>query len=142
MTKHIEHRIFYSHSPKAVWEYLTKAELIAQWLMPNDFLPVIGHEFRFTTKPMPQFDLDGIFYCKVLEIVPFKKLVYTWTSGPGNGTFTVDSVVEWELIAKDNGTELLLKHSGRMENADVYTAMHKGWLGNMNKMDNLLNTAA
>src|SRR5579871_6973181 len=116
MTRTIKHSFFYSHSPETVWEYLTKTELIAQWLMPNDFLPVVGYEFRFTIKPIPEFEFDGIIYCKVLEIVPLKKLVYTWKGGPGDGTTNLDSVVTWTLVEKNNGTELLLEHTGIMEN--------------------------
>ena len=94
MAKIIKHELFFPKPPEVVWEYLTQPELIALWLMPNDFLPVLGHEFQFTTKPMPDLDLDGIFYCKVLEIIPFKKLSYSWKFGPGNGVLH-DSVVNW-----------------------------------------------
>jgi len=38
MAKSIQHNYFFSHTPEVVWEYLIKAELIAQWLMENDFL--------------------------------------------------------------------------------------------------------
>ena len=67
MTKTITHELFFPNPPSVVWDYLTKAELISQWLMENDFLPVIGHEFQFRMHPVPQIDFDGIVYCKVLE---------------------------------------------------------------------------
>src|SRR5580692_9476006 len=139
MERSIKHTIFYYHSPETVWEYLTKAELMSQWLMPNDFEPILGHDFQFKIKPMPQFDFDGIVYCKVLEIAPFKKLSYTWKAGPGDGKINLDSIVTWTLIAKDNGTELLLDHSGMMENADIYSAMNIGWQQNMNKIAERIN---
>lgn len=141
MERSIKHTIFYSHSPETVWEYLTKAELMSQWLMPNDFEPTLGYDFQFRIKPMPQFDFDGIVYCKVLEIAPFKKLSYTWKAGPGDGKINLDSIVTWTLIAKDNGTELLLDHSGIMENADIYSAMNIGWQQNMNKIAERINAA-
>ena len=141
MERSIKHTIFYSHSPETVWEYLTKAELMSQWLMPNDFEPILGYDFQFKIKPMPQFDFDGIVYCKVLEIAPFKKLSYTWKAGPGDGKINLDSIVTWTLIAKDNGTELLLDHSGMMENADIYSAMNIGWQQNMNKIAERINAA-
>lgn len=40
------------HAPEMVWKILTTAALIARWLMPNDFEPVIGHKFTFQTTPM------------------------------------------------------------------------------------------
>jgi uncharacterized protein YndB with AHSA1/START domain len=141
MSKTINHTLFYAHPPEIVWEYLTKPELIEQWLMKNDFQPVVGHEFRFHTRPLPQFDFDGIVYCKVLEVVPQKKLVYSWKGGPAPGRITMDSVVKWTLLAKNNGTELLLEHSGIIENVGIYEAMNEGWLKNIKRIDELINTA-
>ena len=69
MTKSIHHQFFFQHSPEVVWEYLTKAELIAQWLMENDFQPLIGYDFQFRSRPLPDLNFDGIIYCKVVEVV-------------------------------------------------------------------------
>ena len=139
MNRIIKHNFYYSHTPEVIWEYLTDSELISQWLMPNDFKPIVGHDFTFRTKPIPQFEFDGIIYCKVLEIIPYKKLSYTWKGGPGNGKINLDSVVEWKLSPKDDGTEVLLEHSGLMENVNIYNGMTKGWLDNMNKIVALIN---
>ena len=142
MTKSISHKLFFPHSAEVVWEYLTTAELMAQWLMPNDFEPILGCDFQFRTKPMPAMEFDGIVYCKVLEIVPFKKLSYSWKGGPAEGKITLDSVVVWRLTPKDNGTELSLEHSGFTElvNLTMYTAMNEGWLKNMHKIAERINT--
>jgi len=80
-------------------------------------------------------------YCKVLEIVPFKKLSYSWKLGPGDGTINVDSVVRWELQPKDNGTELLLHHGDFtvLKQVGIFDAMNAGWLQNMHKILNRLN---
>jgi uncharacterized protein YndB with AHSA1/START domain len=141
MTKNIQHQLFFPHPPEVVWEYLTNAELMQLWLMKNDFLPVVGHDFQFRTNPMPAFEFDGIAYCKVLEIVPFKKISYSWKGGPGEGKITLDSVVEWKLEAKDNGTELFLDHSGFTElvNLSMFDAMNNGWLRNMHKIAERIN---
>jgi len=80
MAKIIKHQFFYPHPTETVWEYLTNPELMAQWLMKNDFQPIVGHDFQLRTGPILSLDFDGIFYCKVLEIVPFKKLSYSWKS--------------------------------------------------------------
>ena len=140
MTESIHHKFFFPHPPGVVWEYLTSAELISQWLMENDFVPIIGHDFQFRTAPMPGFNFDGIVYCKVLEIVPFQKLSYSWKGGPGNGRITLDSIVEWTLQANQNGTELTLVHSGFKE-ADftMYSIMNDGWVNNVQKIIKHLN---
>ena len=135
MTKSIKHSIHYSHKPEMVWEYLTKADLIAQWLMQNDFKPVVGHEFQFRHSPMPAYGFDGFVYCKVLEIVPFKKISYSWKGGPGKGEITLDSIVTITLTEKDNGTELTLQHDGFTSvNESVFAIMDNGWLQNIKKI--------
>jgi uncharacterized protein YndB with AHSA1/START domain len=139
MNRTIKHNLFYSHTPEIVWEYLTNSALISQWLMPNDFQPIVGHDFTFRTKPIPLFEFDGIVYCKVLEIIPYKTLSYSWKGGPGNGKINLDSIVVWKLSPKDGGTEVLLEHSGLMEHVNIYNAMTKGWLDNMHKIVTLIN---
>ncbi|MEP6677335.1 MAG: SRPBCC domain-containing protein [Ferruginibacter sp.] len=142
MTKSVQHTFYYQHPPKDVWEYLTDSELMSQWLMPNDFEPILGYDFQFKIPPIPKLDFDGIIYCKVLLIVPYKKLSYSWKSGPGQGKISVDSVVDWTLTPKDNGTELKLVHSGfrEIEDFGMFTIVDDGWLKNIKKIDNLLNT--
>ena len=143
MQKSINHQLFFSQPPQQVWEYLTKPELIELWLMKTDLRPVVGHQFTFTTRPMPNYDFDGNIYCTILEVVPFQKLSYSWKGGPGNGVITLDSVVVWTLNARDNGTELQLEHSGfkEIENMIMYSLMNEGWLKNMHKIGTLLNEA-
>jgi uncharacterized protein YndB with AHSA1/START domain len=143
MTKSIKQQFFFPHPPETVWEYLTKPERMAQWLMKNDFQPIVGHDFQFRTNPIPSLDFDGIFYCKVLEVVPCKKLSYSWKSGPGEGKITLDSVVVWKLQPTDKGTELFLEHSGfaKDENLNFYNGLTDGWLKNLQKIADLLNAA-
>jgi len=143
MAASIKHQLFFQHPPEAVWEYLTNAELMELWLMKNDFQPIVGLDFQFRTKPIPGLDFDGIFYCKVLEIIPFKKLSYSWKSGPGDGEITLDSVVVWKLQPTDKGTEILLEHSGfaKKENLNFYNGLNQGWLEKFDKIANLLNAA-
>jgi uncharacterized protein YndB with AHSA1/START domain len=57
---------------------LTKRELIAEWLMKNDFQPVVGHTFTFRSTPMPQW--NGVTDCKVLVVEPNRTLSYNWNS--------------------------------------------------------------
>jgi uncharacterized protein YndB with AHSA1/START domain len=143
MTTNINHQIFFPHPPEAVWEYLTNAELMELWLMKNDFQPITGHDFQFRTNPVPSLDFDGIVYCKVLEIVPFKKLSYSWRLGPGDGTINIDSVVVWKLQPKDKGTELFLEHGNFaiMKNLAIFNSMNEGWLKNIHKIADRLKAA-
>ena len=143
MAKSIRTQYFFPHPPEVVWEYLTNAELMGLWLMKNDFLPIVGHEFQFRTKPITSLNYDGIFHCKVLEIVPFKKLSYSWKGGPGEGRITLDTVVVWKLEPNDKGTELFLEHSGfsETENLAIHAGMTDGWIKNIGKIADLINAA-
>jgi uncharacterized protein YndB with AHSA1/START domain len=129
MNKTIKHSFHFQHSPEIVWDYLTKPELLEQWLMKNDIKPIVGHKFQFVSNPAPAIQFDGMAYCEIVEIQPFVRLSYTWESGPGNGKIILDSIVVWTLTPKDGGTELLLEHSGFKGGEDdlYFTAMHSGW---------------
>jgi len=141
MAKIIKHQYFFAHPVAMIWEYLTNSELMAQWLMKNDFQPVIGHEFQFRAGPVPSMDFDGIFYCKVLAIDPLKSLSYSWNCGPGDGKITLESVVTWRLEAKDNGTEVFLDHRGfsKKANLGLYHGLMHGWVEKFPKIEKLLN---
>jgi uncharacterized protein YndB with AHSA1/START domain len=82
----------YPHAIERVWAALTSTEALAAWLMPNDFEPAIGREFTFTTKRAPGF--DGIVRCRVVEMTPPIRMVWTWTGGniDTTVTFTLDPV--------------------------------------------------
>jgi uncharacterized protein YndB with AHSA1/START domain len=141
MSRSIKLQFFFPHPAETVWEYLTRPELMELWLMKNDFQPIVGFDFQFRTNPIPSLDFDGICHCKVLEIVPFKKLSYSWKGGPGEGRFTLDTVVVWKLEQKEKGTELFLEHSGfdKPENLNFYHGMTDGWQKNIQKIANHLN---
>lgn len=140
MAKSINHQFFFPHPPKTVWEYLTKPELMEQWLMKNDFQPIVGLDFQFRTTPIPSLDFDGIFYCKVIEVTPYKRLSYSWKSGPGKGEITLDSVVVWTLQPKEDGTQVFLEHSGfaKKENLNFYNGLNHGWIEKLEKIAQLL----
>ena len=143
MALSIKHQFFFPHAPNTVWAYLTNAELLELWLMKNTFQPIMGHEFTFTTKPKPDLHFDGIFYCKVLEMVPFKTLTYTWKGGPGDGTITLDTIVYWTLVEEANGTRLLLEHTGfdEAKNLVLHAGMTDGWVKHVQKITDHLNAS-
>jgi uncharacterized protein YndB with AHSA1/START domain len=132
MRKEIKHSWVFHRPPEEVWEYLTKPELIAQWLMETDFLPLQGHPFRFTT------DSGKIIYCRVMEVNPFVRLSYSWQAHSTLENKTFDSQVMWTLVPLENGTELQLVHDGFTALED-YTGHSDGWLGLGNKLVGLLN---
>ena len=49
-----------------VWTYFTEREKIAAWLMPNTFVPNVGHEF--TMLCANDDGSEGVVHSKILEI--------------------------------------------------------------------------
>lgn len=113
------------HAIDTVWKALTTAELIGQWLMPNDFRGDVGHRFTFRAKPIG--DWNGIVDCEVLDIEPRRRLVYSWRGGSNDGA--LDTIVTWTLRPTDAGTHLRMVHSGfRLpQNEMAFKIMSPGW---------------
>ncbi len=139
MAKIIKYDLFFPNPQAEVWEYITNAELIAQWLMPSNFQPIVGHEFQLKAPAMPEMDFDGIFHCKVLEVTPTTQLSYSWNFGPGDGTVN-RSVVIWTLTEKDNGTELSFVHRGFEGETfmAMFDSMSEGWPKHISEILTLL----
>jgi uncharacterized protein YndB with AHSA1/START domain len=89
-----------------VWKALTEAEDMRRWYFElKEFKPEVGFEFEFTVEH------EGVKYChlcKITEVIPQKKLAYTWRYRGHEG----DSLVTFELFADGNKTRLKLIHEG------------------------------
>ena len=115
-----------------IWRTLTTSASIAKWLMPNDFIPAVGHRFNFRTKPMG--DWDGVVQCEVLTCDPPNLLRYSWKGGadsnPAYGS-RLDTIVTWTLTPVAGGTHLRMVHDGFVlpGNQFAYEAMSPGWGG-------------
>src|ERR1700735_40283 len=52
------------HPPEKIWRALTQSSLVEEWLMKNDFQPVVGHRFNFRSTPVPGWngviDAEGL----------------------------------------------------------------------------------
>ena len=114
------------HSPTVVWTLLTTSDLIARWLMPNDFEAVVGRRFSFRRAPMGAW--NGVVDCEVLEVEPERRLVYSWKGGFGTPR-ELDTVVTWTLTPIEAGTSLRMVHAGfRLpRNTVAHEAMSPGW---------------
>jgi len=133
MQKEIKQTWFFDQSPREVWDYFTKSELIEQWLGENDFQPVVGHKFQFTSP------YGNHSYCEVLEVKPVTKLSYSWQKRSAKDKKPFHSTIEWTFIPKDNGTEVRLLHGGFTAIEDV-VAHESGWNICSKQLAELLNT--
>jgi uncharacterized protein YndB with AHSA1/START domain len=117
------------HPPEKVWRVLTQSEFLAQWLMPNDFQLIAGQRFEFRTQPMG--DWDGVVQCQVLEILPLRRLRYSWIGGSDNNReygSKLNSTVTWTLTPVAEGTRVRMEHDGFGPHNDfAFKAMSPGW---------------
>lgn len=118
--------------PETVWRALTTGALIARWLgmEPRGFVAVPGTRFTYRTRPAGAW--DGTIRCEVLEAVPNRRLVYSWTGGDAANTgygAPLDTRVSFTLTRLPEGTRLRLVHSGfRLpRNASAFETMGRGW---------------
>ena len=118
------------YPPEKIWRALTEGSLIKEWLMDNDFQPVVGHTFKFRSTPVPNW--NGIIDSEVLVIEPNKKLSYSW------GTLGVGTVVEWTLAPTEGGTLLRMEQSGFGPDQEAnYKGAKWGWtkfIGNLERV--------
>jgi len=98
------------HPPEKVWRALTQSELLADWMMPNDFQPVVGHRFQLTAQPVANW--DGVVKGEVLEVSPHTRLSYRWGVGGADAASGLSTVVTLTLTPTEAGTHLRMEQSG------------------------------
>jgi uncharacterized protein YndB with AHSA1/START domain len=103
------------HPPEKIWRALTQPHLLEEWLMKNDFVPVVDHRFDFRGD-------WGSVQCQVMTVEPNKTLSYTW------GAYGLGSVVTWTLTPTSTGTHLRMEQSGfRPDQQQAYEGAKQGW---------------
>lgn len=114
------------HRPEKVWRALTQGPLIAEWLMANDFLPVVGHKFNFRAAPMPRW--NGVTDCEVLVVVPNQRLSYTWNASGEEAVNGLKTVVTWTLTPTKDGVLVRMEQSGfRPQDESFHQGASYGW---------------
>ncbi len=117
------------HPPERIWRALTQPHLIAEWLMKNDFRPVVGHRFELRAD-------WGAVDCQVVTVEPNKTLSYTWAA------YGLDSVVTWTLTPSSTGTHLRMEQSGfRPDQQQAYQGAKAGWPQFFAALEQLLTRA-
>ncbi len=89
-----------------VWRALTETELMKKWYFDiTGFEPKVGCKFHFEGG---QKDKRYVHRCEVLEVIPQKKLKYSWTYEGYEGL----SFVTFELSSLGEKTKVTLTHEG------------------------------
>lgn len=125
----------YAFSMEQVWEALTSPAALAEWLMPGDFRPVVGHCLQFHCHPGPDF--DGVVDVEILAADPPRLLSYSWKTSNMNQPTTVTFFLS---PPPEGGTLLRLEHKGFEGNSGkVMHPIFKGGWGH--KLAHLLEPA-
>jgi uncharacterized protein YndB with AHSA1/START domain len=120
-----------SFPPEKIWRALTQPHLLEEWLMKNDFKPVVGHQFRLRMDPQPNW--DGVIDCQVLIVEPNKTLSYTW------GALGLETAVTFTLTPTSTGTHLHMEQTGfRRDQPQNYQGAKYGWQKFLGQLEQLL----
>ena len=90
-----------------VWKAITDKDQMKQWYFDlAEFKPEVGFEFQFWggKDEVKKY----LHLCKIIEVIPEKKLSHTWRYDGYEG----DTVVTFELFGEGNKTRLRLTHVG------------------------------
>jgi len=131
----------YPVSPEKVWRAWTDPEAISRWWGPGSNEPVslaqvdvrVGGRFRvvFGGPEGKDHDVQGVYK----EVVPNRKLVFTWTWP--NSTPERESLVTIEFRAAGRGTELVFLHERHFDET-VRDNHRQGWSEAFVKLEQFL----
>jgi uncharacterized protein YndB with AHSA1/START domain len=89
-----------------MWKALTDVDQMREWYFDlKAFKPEVGFEFGFVVEH------EGNTHdhrCRITEVIPQKKIAYTWRYHGHDG----ESLVTFELFAEGEKTRLKLTHEG------------------------------
>lgn len=93
-------------TPAKIWEALTDKDEMKKWYFDlKEFKAVPGFEFQFEGGPE---DRIYVHECRIIEVIPLKKLSYTWKYKGYEG----NTLVTFELFEEGENTRLKLTHEG------------------------------
>jgi len=122
------------HPPEKIWRALTQPILIEEWLMKNDFEPVVGHRFNL------RGDWGGVLDCEVLAVEANRRLAYTWNFAHDDEAYALQSVVTLTLTPTDKGTHLRMEQAGfRPSQKQAFHGANYGWQENLAKLEGVVD---
>ncbi|MEK4869609.1 MULTISPECIES: SRPBCC family protein [Bacillaceae] len=111
-----------------VWDALTNSDTLAQWVMVNNFKPIVGYKCQFRN-----VEIDLIVDSEVLVVDKPYKLSYTWVGGP------IDTIVTWTLKEENGTTYLHLEQTGfETEDVQAFNGAKYGWAFKIEELKKVL----
>ena len=110
-----------------VWNALTNSDILAQWVMENNFQPIVGYRCQFRDEA-----IGLLVDSEVLVVDEPYRLSYTWIGGP------IDTVVTWTLKQEDGITYLHLEQTGFEKEGQAFNGAKYGWTYKIDELNTLL----
>ncbi|WP_374563023.1 SRPBCC domain-containing protein [Ideonella sp.] len=134
---------FFRAPREKVYAAFVQPELMAAWQCPRGMAVQVSADVRvggayhlqMRSREGRQFAVGGQF----VELDPPGRLTYTWAwEGEQSPLAGLQTVIEVDLIARDGGTEMRMRHSG-FRNAMERGNHRHGWDSCFNKLNDLVD---
>lgn len=97
----------FQSSVETLWKAITDKDEMKIWYFDfQDFKPELDFEFQFWGGPAD--DRQYLHRCRIIEVIPFQKLAYSWKYDGYEG----NSTVTFSLSTDGTQTYLKLTHEG------------------------------
>ena len=110
----IEREIFIAASPETVFRFFVEPALMARWF---------GEQHTLDPRPEGIFRVDvsagNVAHGTYTEVIPPRRIAFTWGWEGRTDLPPGRSLVEIELVPKEGGTLLRLRHSGLPKAAEA-----------------------
>ena len=130
--------VIVNSTPSNVFKTISDEKELPKWWVDVPVLELqVGGKmlFRFLKEKSQMLDQDYVVQGKVLEVIPDKKLVYSWK--PIDDPKFPDSIVSWTIESIDSDkSKVTLTHS-RLEGCMMFNLLEAGWEYFLKKLENM-----
>ena len=126
----VEKEIVINALRETVWRYLSDPDLLAGWLMRNDFVATTDRSFCFRAQSNENW--DGVLHCRLIDFDPPEKISFTWEANDIQGETLVTII-----LREENGeTTLRLLHTNfegaKLDREPIVDRHSTGWDDHLN----------
>jgi uncharacterized protein YndB with AHSA1/START domain len=133
----------YAVAPELVFRAFTEPALITRWFSPDpqianevlDYTLCVGGRYRFGYRfpDGSRTTVAGEFR----EILPPRRLVFTWTWEPPDPHAGLETLVTVELLESGRGTEVVITHEW-FPTASARDQHEAGWRATLDRLEEVL----